>query len=67
MDANGKNKTKLYQTGGPSSWTPDGKGLIFTNRLNVYEIMEMDTHGDNLTSLVKTEDIRISEPVWIGQ
>jgi Tol biopolymer transport system component len=67
MDADGKNKTKLYQTGGRSSWTPDGKGLIFTNRLNVYEIMEMDTHGDNLASLVKTEDIRISEPVWIGQ
>jgi len=67
MDADGRNKTKLYQTGGPSSWTPDAKGLIFTNRLNVYEIMEMNTHGENRRSLVKIEDLKISEPAWIGQ
>jgi Tol biopolymer transport system component len=65
MDADGKNKTKLYYSGGPPSWTPDGKGLIFTNRLNVYEVLVIDAKGENLRSLTKTEDIRISNPVWL--
>jgi Tol biopolymer transport system component len=66
MDADGKNKTKLYYSGGPPSWTPDGKRLIFTNRLNVYEVLVIDANGENLRSLVKTEDIRISNPVWLS-
>jgi tricorn protease len=66
MDADGKNKTRLYQSGGPPSWAPDGKGLIFTNRLNVYEILIIDANGKNARSLIKTEDIRISSPMWLN-
>ena len=65
MDANGKNKTRLYQTGSSASWTPDGKGLIFTNRLNVYEILEMDAKGGNLRTLLKSQDLSFSNPVWL--
>jgi TolB protein len=67
MDADGTNKTKLYQSGGPASWTPDGEGLIFTNRLNVYEVMVIDADGKNLRTLVRSEDTRISNPIWLSR
>jgi Tol biopolymer transport system component len=67
MDADGSNKTKLYQSGGPASWTPDGKGLIFTNRTNIYEVMVIDTDGNNLRTLVRSEDTRISNPIWLSR
>jgi Tol biopolymer transport system component len=65
-DADGGNKTRLYQSGGPASWTPDGKGLIFTNRLNVYEVMVIDADGKNLRTLARSEGTRISNPIWLS-
>ena len=67
MDADGNNKTELYHTGGTPSWTPDGKGLIFTNRLNIYEVMVIDTDGENLRTLVRSEGTRISNPIWLSR
>jgi Tol biopolymer transport system component len=64
MDADGKNKFKLIQSG-PSSWTPDGHGLVSVSPLNVYEIIVIDANGENLRSLVKSEGIRISNPMWL--
>lgn len=52
---------------GISSWTPDGKGLIFTNPVNVFELMVVDTDGKNLRSLAVSKDIRISNPFWLSE
>ena len=67
MDVDGNNKTELYYTGGPPSWTPDGKGPIFTNRLNVYKVMVIDADGENLRTLARSDSTRISIPTWLSR
>lgn len=48
-----------------SSWTLDGKGLIFANPQNVGEIMETDIETGIIRSLVVTGNISVSRPFWI--
>ncbi len=63
MDINTGNLTMLDQ--GQSSWTPDGKRLIFVNSANVSEIMIDDADGKNPRSLAVIKDTRVSNPLWL--
>ena len=65
MDIYDGSATELDQ--GLSSWTPDGKGLIFVNPLNVFELMVADADGKNPRSLAVSKDIRISRPFWLSE
>ena len=67
MDADGRNRTRLYQSGGSPSWSPDGKGIIFSNRLNIYEILVIKIDGKNLRTLTSSADMCISKPIWLSQ
>ncbi len=61
-------RTISLDQGGPSpSWTPDGTGLIFTNPINVFELMVMDADGKNLRTLAVTKGVRISNPIWLSE
>jgi Tol biopolymer transport system component len=53
-------------TGSSPSWTPDGKGFIFTNSWNVFELVAVDADSSNLRTLAGTGDIRISQPLWLA-
>ena len=64
-DIGSGNLTRLDQ--GVSSWTPDGKGLIFVNPLNVFELMIVDADGINPRTLAVSKDIRISMPFWLSE
>ncbi len=52
---------------GISSWTPDGKGFIFTNPLNVFELMVVDAYGKNPRTLAVSKDVRISNSFWLSE
>ncbi len=65
MDIDSGNVIELEQ--GWPSWTPDGKGLIFINPLNVFELMVIDADGKNPRTLAVSKDIRISKPLWLSE
>jgi Tol biopolymer transport system component len=67
MDADGGNKTRLNQTGGPAAWSPDGKHLIFAASLTENAVMQMETSGKNVRTLVKTGDLSVYSPVFPGK
>ena len=64
-DIGSGNLTRLDQ--GVSSWTPDGKGLIFVNPVNVFELMVVDADGKNPRPLAVSKDVRISMPFWLSE